>query len=469
MSGGITQLVATGAQDTHLVGQPEISFWQSSYKRHTNFSSVIERQTIVNVPSAGGISSVRFERKGDLLSYCYLTATDGSDQVSSINWSNAIDKVELYIGGQLIDTQTFEFTNKISPDVMASSFSRSVQGSAQDTGYFYPLKFWFSENWQSALPLVALQYHDVEMRIYWGTSLSSSLYADFVTALNLYTNSYNTAFADHLADFTQNGTTYATTTLARNNVRDRANTIGGLDVGVNLKAAIEAITGTLIFRDTDTGLLDNGQGLADFATTTSTGVGQHYVSSLSFDYTSTLSGSLSSSTSYKYEMWSRFVYLDTMERRSLADRTTDYLIHQVQRIPSPESAKADLTFNHPCKFVATTASNLTNSVRVLLQLNGTDVGDSIHISPHYNQVSAFWHTQFGHDETTAEDGFKNVTMMIPFCLDASKLQPTGTVNFSRIDSARLVLNKSTFNAPIYAVNYNILRVQNGMAGLLYAN
>jgi len=63
----------------------------------------------------------------------------------------------------------------------------------------------------------------------------------------------------------------------------------------------------------------------------------------------------------------------------------------------------------------------------------------------------------------------NVTLAIPFCLDTSKLQPTGTVNFSRIDSARLVLSKSTFNAPIYAVNYNILRVQNGMGGMLYAN
>jgi hypothetical protein len=51
MSGGITQLVAVGAQDTHLVGNPEVSFFQSSYKRHTNFSSVIERQVIQNTPA----------------------------------------------------------------------------------------------------------------------------------------------------------------------------------------------------------------------------------------------------------------------------------------------------------------------------------------------------------------------------------------------------------------------------------
>jgi len=467
MSGGITQLVATGAQDTHLVGQPEISFWQSSYKRHTNFSSVIERQTIVNTPSSNGISSVRFERKGDLLSYCYLTATDVYDQVASVDWSDIIDKVELYIGGQLIDTQTFEFTNKISPDVMASSFSRSVQGSAQDTGYFYPLKFWFSENWQSALPLLALQYHDVEMRIYWGSSASGSTGTDTLTPYNLYTSTYNAAIAAHVADYTNNGTTYPNATLAANDVRDRALAIAGLNVGENLRSALDpdGLMGVTV--DADSGLIGRS-GMYDNLVATDVG-SVYYISAISLDFSITQSFTAGSSTVYKYEMWSRFVYLDTMERRSLSDRTTDYLIQQVQRIPSPESSRADLTFNHPCKFIATTSTNLNNTVRVLLQLNGTDVGDSIHVSPHYNQVSAFWHTQFGHDETTAEDGFKNVTMMIPFCLDASKLQPTGTVNFSRIDSARLVLNTSTFNAPIYAVNYNILRVQNGMAGLLYAN
>jgi hypothetical protein len=84
-------------------------------------------------------------------------------------------------------------------------------------------------------------------------------------------------------------------------------------------------------------------------------------------------------------------------------------------------------------------------------------------------VSAYYHTQYGVNVGTPDDGFESVTIMIPFCLDASKLQPTGTCNFSRMDSAILRLPDSTINGPIYAVNYNILRVQNGMGGLLYAN
>jgi len=347
MSGGITQLVAVGAQDTHLVGNPEVSFFQSSYKRHSNFSSVIERQVIQNTPANNGLSSIRFERKGDLLSYVYLVSASGGNP-ADIDWTDDVDKVELYIGGQLVDTQHFEYSTKIHTDIMANSFSKSIYGSGPDgtdnTGYFYPMKFWFCENWQSALPLIALQYHDVEMRIYWGSSVTNTM-----------------------------------------------------------------------------------------------------------------------------EAWARYIYLDADERRMMAEKPMDLLIHQVQRIPASSSKTTDLTFNHPVKFIASTGSNFNASNDVLLQLNGVDVGEKKPATPHYNQVSAYHHTQFGANSTVANEGFQSVTLMIPFCLDASKLQPTGTCNFSRMDSATLRLPDSTINGAIYAVNYNILRVQNGMGGLLYAN
>ena len=56
-----------------------------------------------------------------------------------------------------------------------------------------------------------------------------------------------------------------------------------------------------------------------------------------------------------------------------------------------------------------------------------------------------------------------------FCLSTSSLQPTGTLNFSRLDSAKIVSQTTVISDPIYAVNYNILRIENGMAGLIYAN
>jgi len=57
----------------------------------------------------------------------------------------------------------------------------------------------------------------------------------------------------------------------------------------------------------------------------------------------------------------------------------------------------------------------------------------------------------------------------PFCLESGKLQPTGNLNFSRLDSARLVNDKASNVDDIYAVNYNVLRIENGMGGLLYSN
>ena len=73
MSGGIAQLVAIGAQDAHIVGKPEVSFFRSNYKRHTNFAQTVEKQVIQGNPTANGMSTVRFERKGDLVGYVYIT------------------------------------------------------------------------------------------------------------------------------------------------------------------------------------------------------------------------------------------------------------------------------------------------------------------------------------------------------------------------------------------------------------
>ena len=71
-SGGISQLVAIGAQDAFIVGKPEVSFFQSAYKQHTNFSQVVDRQLIQGTVTNQGMSSVRFERSGDMLGYIYL-------------------------------------------------------------------------------------------------------------------------------------------------------------------------------------------------------------------------------------------------------------------------------------------------------------------------------------------------------------------------------------------------------------
>ena len=174
MSGGISQLIAVGAQDVHLTGNPEVSFFRSVYKRHTNFAHVVERQIIQGNPTAGSISTIRLDRKGDLVSYVYLTHS--SNNFTSSN----IKQVELLIGGQVIDTQTQEFIQSIAPEYLGSTFTKSKD--APET--IFPLRFWFCENFQSALPLVSLQYHDVEIRITWSfvptMGKVTECFADFI-------------------------------------------------------------------------------------------------------------------------------------------------------------------------------------------------------------------------------------------------------------------------------------------------
>jgi hypothetical protein len=194
MSGGIAQLVAVGAQDAHLVGSPEISFFRSTYKRHTNFSQTVERQVIQGNVSNGGMSTIRFERKGDLLNYVYLNPLELDSSASNTNitsWSTVIDKVELLIGGQVIDEQDTTYTGVIAPKVMATSYSKSRDAGIyrEGTGQgFYPLRFFFCENWQSALPLIALQYHDVELRITWGSAAAGSKWEVYANYAYLDTN-----------------------------------------------------------------------------------------------------------------------------------------------------------------------------------------------------------------------------------------------------------------------------------------
>ena len=369
MSGGLVQLVAMGAQDVHLTGDPKVSFFRSTYQRHTHFSGLTDRQLIQGRPTPGGISTLRFERKGDLLSYVYLTAADTNGTIKKIDWSTVIDKVELMIGGQVIDTQDFFYMSRIDPVLLTKSFSQKYNGDNL-CSYFLPLKFFFCKEWQSALPLIALQYHDIEIRITWSSSLNSNLQID---------------------------------------------------------------------------------------------------------------GSSSSTpgSELQYQGWARFIFLDKMEREYFAGSQMDLLIEQVQRILVPNSDKADIILSHPVKFIASNILPYTGQV-VKQQINGTDVADFVPL-PHFVDVPQYYHTPYGYIGSANSGGIstnQSNVFLVPFCLDTSKLQPTGTLNFSRIDSYKLLATSPTgsvswqtlIGSPyFYAVNYNILRVQNGMGALLYAN
>jgi hypothetical protein len=60
---------------------------------------------------------------------------------------------------------------------------------------------------------------------------------------------------------------------------------------------------------------------------------------------------------------------------------------------------------------------------------------------------------------------KRSTMFVPFCINSQSTESSGFLNFDNIPN---VVFRGTGNGTMYRVSYNFLRVQNGMAGLLYA-
>jgi len=158
------------------------------------------------------------------------------------------------------------------------------------------------------------------------------------------------------------------------------------------------------------------------------------------------------------------------------------LITQVQRVPILNDYTQEIVFNHPVKFIASNVAAYSNvNQQLLMQINGTDVGEYRSL-PHWVEVPQFYHTPFGYHAAGAD--VRSPVMIIPFCLDTANYQPTGTLNFSRIDNFRIksvlasghtlntILGSGVGSAPqgyFYAVNYNILTIQNGMGGLRYGN
>jgi hypothetical protein len=148
------QLIAEGPQDIWLTGDPQTSFFRSMYRRHVSYGMSTEKFNFNG-------DTVRFDRRGDLLGSCYLTA---SDPVTNIQLStfpiSGLARVDLFIGGQLVDSQDTTFSSQVWPVTEATTWSERMVPQS-----FYPLRFFFCKDWSRAFPLVALEYHDLEIKI----------------------------------------------------------------------------------------------------------------------------------------------------------------------------------------------------------------------------------------------------------------------------------------------------------------
>ena len=187
MGGGLMQLVAYGAQDIYLTGNPQITFFKVVYRRHTNFAVESIEQTFNGSADFGKRVTATISRNGDLIQQMYLEVDlpiVATSNVWTYGVGNALVKqAEIEIGGQLIDRQYGDWMNIWTeltiPAGKRDGYDNMVGNSVADSAniqtggltstdvrrLYVPLQFWFNRNPGLALPLIALQYHEVKLNL----------------------------------------------------------------------------------------------------------------------------------------------------------------------------------------------------------------------------------------------------------------------------------------------------------------
>lgn len=403
MGGALLQLVAIGVQDVYLIGNPQITYFKTVYKRYTNFAIESIQQTFNGKNDFGQFAQITIARKGDLIKDILLDILLPV-LPSGYYWTNGIGNVllkqiDLEIGGQLIDRHYSEWLDiwsqittpagKIgSYNAMVGNFdtiSSLIQNSQTQLRVQIPLFFWFNKDYNIALPLIALQYHDVVLKFYF-RDLNSCIRNDTInTPLN------NLSFVE-------------------------------------------------------------------------------------------------------CRCWVDYIMLDTEERRTFANDSHEYIIEQVQFaddttvVSTATTCSNKLNFNHPTKEIfwvhvpnqyeisniltgnqqlnySLTTDTETFSTAIL-QFNGVDRFDA-RPANYFRLVQNYqYHNRYS--------GKKIYTYS--FALYPEKMHPTGTCNMSKFSSINLHIDYSQINKTgtdlilkVYCINYNILRIMNGMAGLSFSN
>jgi len=364
MSGALVDLVAKGVQDAYLTGRPEVSFFRQNYKRHTNFSMKPVRLDPMGTIASNSEITLKIPNKGDLLSYVWMdlgtSTTIGGNGIRADTSNPAV--FELYIGGQFVDRQDATFMSLHWHKFLVDSGAKAmaiITNNPNDVtirtnvleSTILPLHFSFCDGFP--LPLVALQYHEVEIRV---------------------------KFA-------------------------------------------EGNPGNVKF-------------------------------------------------------YANYIMLDTDEREYFASKEHEMLIEQVQRLPMTSGSGVAPVFdlsllNHPVKSLHWTDPSVASydTGDVMIYLNGTQLFDNPMPDKYFTYIQGYYHSEHASELLKGSSSGGGGLKMYSFAQKASKHVPTGTCNFSRLDNAEMKISGATSstNVILHAVNFNVLRIKNGMAGVAFSN
>jgi hypothetical protein len=538
MGGGLLQLVAYGAQDAYLSGNPHITFWKILYKRHTNFAMEAFRINFTGAPAWGQRLVAPVPRNADLMYKTYLEVVLPNTSGVNVPWTSApsrrlgyqiLKKIEVEIGGQIVDTHYGEWlflwenlTSNYDNSVKLDSMVGGNLGGAITTnnscggrpGVLYiPLQFWFCRNPGLALPLIALQYHDVHFNFYLANA------TDLVTS-----GSTNPA-----------GGTYSISSAAANlpNIQDMSLYVDYIYLDVEERRRFA--------QQSHEYLIDQLQyGMPQTITSASSRIDltlNHPVKELVWVFQDVRKTDCSSDLTKAAGYTQPFSYDDIVSRCRLqingqdrfSERYGDYFWKvqpyqhhtggafwptrsgvgnqlnggSVAGNTSPNVQFTGFVTNGNVLVVTTwtggalvtdnmliTGAGLPAGTTIVANGSATTINGTSYVGGTGKEGTYLISTQVANissqtfygvlPDLTFPSAFNPINVY-SFALQPEEHQPSGTCNFSRIDTTTLVFDsittggaarpsKSTpFVFRIYAVNYNILRIMSGMGGLAYSN
>ncbi len=552
------QLVAYGAQDIYLTGNPQITFWKVTYRRHTNFAMESIEQTFNGQADFGRRVTCTISRNGDLAYRTYLQVTlpeigqslgaDSTNGPVYARWLDfpghqLIDDVEVEIGGQRIDRQYgdwMQIWNQLTLDKnQEKGYNKMVGQTTQltfltdpsfadvdgpcdstaprqvcaprkalpETTLYVPLLFWFCTNPGLALPLIALQYHEVKINLdiraideclFAVKSLAASssdqkvsnAYSQSLVAASLYVD-YVYLDTDERRRMAQNPHEYLIEQLqytgaesvgsSSNKIRLNFNhpckeLIWVVQPDCNVDYCSSLTGGTTLF---------NALGAQPFNYTDAIDALPNSIKAFGSDSgvgaTSrafiNASGLFSDAGAFDLASPGQNTSLGGTVSASSVGLTTNS-VNLVNTWEAGGAAYTNATAENSGVSDAGTFVLAETSldmhcwgenpvVTAKLQLNGQD-RFSEREGTYFDQVQPFQH------HTRTPDTGINV---YSFALRPEEHQPSGSCNFSRIDNAtlQLVLSNATVSGTntakvrVYARNYNVLRIMSGMGGLAYSN
>ena len=451
------QLVAYGAQDVYLTGNPQITFFKVVYRRHTNFSMESIQQTWNGTVATGNKVTCTISRNGDLIHSMYLDMTlTGCDAASTVdNVGHALVKeVTVEIGGQTIDKQYGEWLDIWSDLTLPASKSDGYHemvngGTSAGRHLMVPLQFWFCRNAGLALPLIALQYHEVKISVQFRSSDDVGTAALALSGSNLWVD-YIYLDTDERRRFAQVSHEYLIEQLQFPGT-DPADNKHRLNFNHPVKELVwvENASGAANWRnwvatsDDNIKVVLNGHDrMGARGNKYYTHVQPYYHHSnvpVEYPHVSVSKAGAATADSNK---GGAAAGANTMELTTAA-RAGEVVGLIMKSGTAGDDTNYTITENHDTGKITFTP-NLVKAI-----------ADSVAVT--------------FHREVHGEVASRNIHVY-SFALKPEEHQPSGTCNFSRIDNADLLYNGSSGNSvSVFAVNYNVLRIMSGMGGLAYSN